>query len=127
MSPQITIKEQHVDSQVPGWLLNAETLDKDYVTFDVPLSISNKQPRSQRLLLQERNSVSGKLYTPTHSSTNDEAKAPQKHIDLSEYTKKVERWALTFDEETTTHSDKDLTTLYDEAYFEAQELQKQLP
>lgn len=127
MSPQIAIREQHIDSQVPGWVLNPETFDRNHVTFGAPLSFPNKQPRAQRLLLQERDSVSGKLYTPTSSSTNEEAKVPQERVDLFEYTKKIERWALAFDEETATHSDKDLTTLYDEDYFEAQELQKQLP
>jgi hypothetical protein len=43
------------------------------------------------------------------------------------YMKLVNTWANAFDEEATVYATEDLESLYDDAYFEAMELQKKLP
>jgi hypothetical protein len=43
------------------------------------------------------------------------------------YLKLVNTWASAFDEEATAYTTEDLESLYDDAYFEALELQRRLP
>ena len=43
------------------------------------------------------------------------------------YMKLVNTWASAFDEEAAAYATEDLESLYDDAYFEALELQKKLP
>jgi hypothetical protein len=43
------------------------------------------------------------------------------------YMRLVSAWASAFDEEAAAYATEDLESLYDDAYFEALELQKRLP
>lgn len=79
------------------------------------------------------------LYSPLSwkSALATEAYSPEileKIIPLSRpspafetYMKLVNTWARAFDEEAIAYATEDLESLYDDAYFEAMELQKELP
>lgn len=55
------------------------------------------------------------------------ATLPRPSPSFETYMRLVNIWASAFDEEATAYATEDLESLYDDAYFEALELQRRLP
>ena len=129
-----TARRQDTNIRIPILTIDTKVLDKDHDGLALPIPPSWEQQRywhvlawraiasvnasDVRLLPQatSREAIREKIISPYRPSSSFET-----------YMELVSNWASAFDEEAAAHATRDLESLYDDAYFEALELQKKLP
>lgn len=128
-----TVRNQDANIPVPILSPHATTLGKDRIELPLRVpaweqqgywhaltwrAIVSVNASDVRLLPQasSRDAALGRITVPYRPSPSFES-----------YMELVSNWASAFDEEAAGHATRDLESLYDDAYFEALELQKKLP
>lgn len=127
------VRNQDTNIQVPILSQHATTLGEDRIALSLRVpawgqqrywhllewrAIASVNASDVRLHPQatSRQAVLGEITAPHRPSPSFES-----------YMELVNNWATAFDEEAAAHATGDLESLYDDAYFEALELQKKLP
>ena len=107
---------------------DAENFDRRYTGL-LPIPSPWKQREYWHVPAPWENaSVSALCALLPSQSANYEA-VPKEYLvpDFRAYMKMVDSWATAFEEEAAPHTAEDIESLYDDAYFEAMELQRRLP